>query len=171
MPTQGNCCTAENLPIISYQADKSNIKTPPYMLCIPWRTPEVTTAPYDGDFKYPASDCQSNQQAAERSSTRMEIGLICACVILTIIPILVRSNTQKQKNSLRTERRSGTEQTVGLNSILVTDGYQQATRNLHESLYGYQCPVYPQVGWLVKTGEQKGKSWADRRLAEEHQQF
>ncbi len=45
----------------------------------------------------------SNQQAAERSRTRMEIGLICTCVILTIILILTVVNT-KQKNSLKKNR-------------------------------------------------------------------
>lgn len=46
----------------------------------------------------------SNQEAAERSRTRMEIGLICACVILTIILILTVVNT-KQKNSLKKNRK------------------------------------------------------------------
>lgn len=46
----------------------------------------------------------SNQQATERSRTRMEIGLICACVILTIILILTVVNT-KQKNSLKKNRK------------------------------------------------------------------
>lgn len=44
----------------------------------------------------------SNQQAAER--TRMEIGLICACIILTIILSLTIANT-KQKNSLKKNRQ------------------------------------------------------------------
>lgn len=46
----------------------------------------------------------SNQEAAERSRTRMEIGFICACVILTIILILTVVNT-KQKNSLKKNRK------------------------------------------------------------------
>lgn len=46
----------------------------------------------------------NNQQAAERSRTRMEIGLIFACVILTIILILTVVNT-KQKNSLKKNKQ------------------------------------------------------------------
>lgn len=46
----------------------------------------------------------NNQQAAERSRAHMEIGLICACIILTIILILTVVNT-KQKNSLKKNRQ------------------------------------------------------------------
>ena len=46
----------------------------------------------------------NNQQAAERSRTHMEIGLICACIILTIILILTVVNT-KQKNSLKKNKQ------------------------------------------------------------------
>lgn len=46
----------------------------------------------------------NNQQAAERSRTHMEIGLIFACVILTIILILTVVNT-KQKNSLKKNKQ------------------------------------------------------------------
>lgn len=71
----------------------------------------------------------NNQQAAERSRTRMEIGLICACIILTIILILTVVNT-KQKNSLKKNRKeiaAQNKQLAELNKRLIDTNKRRET--------------------------------------------
>lgn len=71
----------------------------------------------------------NNQQAAERSRTHMEIGLICACIILTIILILTVVNT-KQKNSLKKSRKeiaAQNKQLAELNKRLIDTNKRRET--------------------------------------------
>lgn len=71
----------------------------------------------------------NNQQAAERSRTQMEIGLICACIILTIILILTVVNT-KQKNSLKKNRKeiaAQNKQLAELNKRLIDTNKRRET--------------------------------------------